>query len=91
MIYKARNNNDVIRDNVILWIAQVVNKDDTYTHKVDLTSPDLIVLVEIIKVIVYIVMHAFKQFSFLIELMLYERCQGLSQAEKIQHSRTYGS
>ncbi|XP_065883024.1 THUMP domain-containing protein 1-like isoform X2 [Dysidea avara] len=49
VVYKARNNNDVIRDNVILWIAQVVNKDDTYTHKVDLTSPDLVILVEIIK------------------------------------------
>jgi len=53
VVYKARNNNDVIRDNVILWIAQVVNKDDTYTHKVDLTSPNLVILVEIIKVVVY--------------------------------------
>jgi len=48
--YKARNNGEVIRDNVILWIAEAVNKGDTYKHKVDLSNPDLVILVEIIKV-----------------------------------------
>ena len=49
MVYKARNNNEIIRDNVILWIAEAVNKGDTYNHKVDLSNPDLVILVEIIK------------------------------------------
>ena len=49
MVYKARNNSEIIRDNVILWIAEAVNKGDTYKHKVDLSNPDLVILVEIIK------------------------------------------
>ena len=80
MVYKARNNNDVIRDNVILWIAQVVNKDEMYTHKVDLTSPDLVILVEIIKV-VFMCNIWFKItnfFVFFTEPMLYECYQRLS-------------
>lgn len=49
MVYKARNNNEIIRDNVILWVAEAVNKGDTYKHKVDLSNPDLVILVEIMK------------------------------------------
>ena len=49
VVYKARNNNEIIRDSVILWIAEAVNKGDTYKHKVDLSNPDLVILVEIIK------------------------------------------
>lgn len=49
MVYKARNNSEIIRDNVILWVAEVVNKGDIYKHKVDLSNPDLVIIVEIIK------------------------------------------
>lgn len=49
MVYKARNNSEIIRDNVILWIAEAVNKGDVYKHTVDLSDPDLVILVEIIK------------------------------------------
>ena len=49
VVYKARNNAEIVRDNVILWVAEAVNKEDTYKHKVNLSNPDLVILVEIIK------------------------------------------
>ena len=49
MVYKARNNGEIIRDNVISWIAEAVNKGGTYKHQVDLSNPELVILVEIIK------------------------------------------
>ena len=50
IVYKSRSNSGVIKKNVIIWIAETVNKGTTYNHKVNLDSPDLVILVEIIKV-----------------------------------------
>ena len=40
----------MIKKNVITWIAETINKGTTYNHKVNLDSPDLVILVKIIKV-----------------------------------------
>ena len=48
--YKARNNKDVIRDDIITALASLVTRNGDYSHTVDLSNPDLTVVVEIIKV-----------------------------------------
>lgn len=50
VVYKSRHNTGIIKKSVITWIAEAVNKGTTYSHKVNLDSPDLVILVEIIKV-----------------------------------------
>ena len=50
MQYKARNNKDVKRDDIIELLASLVTKNGDFSHKVDLNNPDLCVIVEIIKV-----------------------------------------
>ena len=49
--YKARNNNDVNRDEIIKLVAGMVVKNGDFDHKVDLNNPDLTIVVEIIKVL----------------------------------------
>lgn len=53
VVYKSRNNSGMIKKNVILWITEAVNKGSTYSHTVNLDHPDLVILVEIIKVSSY--------------------------------------
>ena len=48
--YKARNNSDVNRDEIIKLVAGMVVKNGDFDHQVDLNNPDLTIVVEIIKV-----------------------------------------
>ena len=50
MSYKARNNKDVNRDDIIKLLASMVTREGDFSHVVDLSNPDLTVVVEIIKV-----------------------------------------
>ena len=50
MNYKCRNNNEVKRDDVIHLLASMVTKNGDYSHTVDLSNPELTVVVEIVKV-----------------------------------------
>ena len=50
MQYKCRNNNDVKRDLVIHLLAELVTMEGQYPHKVEFDKPQLVVVVEIIKV-----------------------------------------
>lgn len=50
MVYKARNNNDVSREDIIKTLASLVTQNGDYSHTVDLSNPDLTIVVEIIKV-----------------------------------------
>ena len=65
MQYKARNNKDVIRDDIITALASLVTRNGDYSHTVDLSNPDLTVVVEIIKVtfnnliIIYTCIHIY--------------------------------
>lgn len=47
--YKSRNNGDMKRDDVISAVAALVTGDGSFGHKVDLTSPELVVVVEVVK------------------------------------------
>ena len=53
MVYKARNNNDVSREDIIKTLASLVTQNGDYSHTVDLSNPDLTIVVEIIKVHTY--------------------------------------
>lgn len=48
--YKARNNNVVNRDDIIKVVATMATKNGEFDHQVDLSNPDLTIIVEIIKV-----------------------------------------
>ena len=50
MVYKARNNKDVSRENIIKTLASLVTRSGDFSHIVDLSNPDLTIMVEIIKV-----------------------------------------
>ena len=50
IVCKSRSNSGMIKKNVITWIAKTVKKGTTYNHKANLDSPDLVILVETIKV-----------------------------------------
>ncbi|XP_062522316.1 THUMP domain-containing protein 1-like isoform X2 [Corticium candelabrum] len=47
--YKARNNSELKRDEVISVVAALVDGDGSFGHKVNLTSPELVVVVEVVK------------------------------------------
>ena len=48
--YKYRNNSALKRDDVIKLLACMVTKNGEFSHTVDLTNPDLTVMVEVVKV-----------------------------------------
>ena len=50
MVYKARNNKDVCRDDIIKTLASLATRNGDYSHTVDLNDPDLTIVVEIVKV-----------------------------------------
>lgn len=47
--YKARNNQDVSREEIIKTLAELVTLNGDYPHRVDLVNPDLTIVVEIVK------------------------------------------
>ena len=47
--YRARNNSEMKRDVVIDVVAKLVSGDGSFGHKVNLTSPELVVVVEVVK------------------------------------------
>ncbi|XP_065830360.1 THUMP domain-containing protein 1-like [Oscarella lobularis] len=53
VVYKARNNDEVKRDDIIKTVAHLVtqptSESTTYQHVVDLKNPDLVIVVEIVK------------------------------------------
>jgi tRNA acetyltransferase TAN1 len=49
VVYKARNNQDVDREDIIKTLASLVTRSGDYPHVVDLRNPDLTIIVEIIK------------------------------------------
>lgn len=53
--YKARNNTDVSRDDIIKVLASLVTQNGEFSHTVDLSNPDLSVVVEIIKVHIHVI------------------------------------
>ena len=63
VVFKSRNNGDMKRDDIIKVVADVANAGGI-THKVDLSNPELVICVEIIKVRVDIAGYMFV-FSFL--------------------------
>ena len=52
--YKARNNTDVSREVIIKLLASLVTQNGEFSHTVDLSNPDLSVVVEIIKVHIHV-------------------------------------
>ena len=48
--YRARNNHDVDREEIIKILASLVTRNGDYPHRVDLGNPDLTIVVEIVKV-----------------------------------------
>ena len=57
VVYKARNNTDVSREDIIKTLASLVTQNGDYLHTVDLSNPDLTIVVEIIKVHVCMCIH----------------------------------
>ncbi|CAI8001680.1 THUMP domain-containing protein 1, partial [Geodia barretti] len=49
VVYKARNNQDVNREEIIKTLASLVTMNGDYPHRVDLLNPDLTIVVEIVK------------------------------------------
>ena len=49
VVYKARNNTNVNRDDIIKTLASLATRNGDYAHTVDLRNPDLTIVVEIIK------------------------------------------
>ena len=56
MHYKCRNNQSLKRDKVIHMVASLVTDDGAYPHVVNLRSPQLVVCIEIVKVLILIKM-----------------------------------
>lgn len=50
MQYKCRNNNVLKRDHVINLVAGLVTMEERYPHRVDFDGPELVIIVEIIRV-----------------------------------------
>lgn len=50
MHYKCRNNNSLKRDHVIHLVAGLVTMEGQFPHKVDFDHPELVVVVEIVRV-----------------------------------------
>ena len=50
VVYKARNNKDACRDDIIKALATLATQNGDYSHIVDLSNPDLTIVVEIVKV-----------------------------------------
>lgn len=50
MQYKCRNNNVLKRDHVINLVAGLVTMEERYPHRVDFDDPELVIIVEIIRV-----------------------------------------
>ena len=50
VVYKARNNKDARRDDIIKTLATLATQNGDYSHNVDLSDPDLTIVVEIVKV-----------------------------------------
>lgn len=62
MVYKARNNKDVNREDIIKMLASLATHSGDYPHTVDLNNPDLTIWVEIIKVMLVILMSDYVNF-----------------------------
>ena len=53
MAIKCRNNSSVVKEEVVSAVADAVTECGKLPHKVDLSSPDRMVIVEIIQVLRY--------------------------------------
>ncbi len=76
------------RDDVIKLVADLVTNNDEYKHTVDLSNPELTVVVEIIKV--HCVYNLYRRIlTSYPEPVLSECSEGLPQAMQVQHPCSY--
>ena len=72
MAIRCRNNSSVVKEEVVSAVADAVTQGGKLPHKVDLSAPDRMVIVEIIQVRTYI--HAVVYSTSVSQCWLCDQC-----------------